>query len=194
MAVSEKIHESTLNPNPRTVSELTEQNVATIAQLEATADAKRSRTDIVADHIAHFCGSMNFVWLHLIWFAFWIGINTWPNIKHVDPFPFQFMTLVVALETIFLTTIVMISQNRQSRLAERRNHLDLQINLLAEQENSKMLTMLRALMEHAGIAHGDPEVRMLQEATKPEKLVEQIELMMDKSFQTPNADSHNENE
>ena len=92
-----------------------------------------------------------------------------PYIKHIDPFPFQFLTLVVSLEAIFLTTFIMISQNRQGRIAERRNHLDLQINLLAEQENSKMLAMLDAIMEHLGIKDTDPDVRILEEATQPDR-------------------------
>lgn len=170
---------------PITASELTERNVAAVGKLEDAAHARRSQTDVVADKIANFCGSMKFVWVHLVWFGFWITINEQPYTKHIDPYPFPLMTLVVSLEAIFLTTFVLISQNRQGNLADRRNHLDLQINLLAEQENSKILTMLKALMEHVGIADIDPEVHVLSQSTQPEKLVEQIEVMMDRSTPTP---------
>jgi uncharacterized membrane protein len=165
--------------HPSTVSELTQHNVRAIAQLEAAANAKRSHSDVIADKIADFCGRMTFVWVHILWFGLWISINEFPHIKHIDPFPFQFLTLVVSLEAIFLTTFIMISQNRQGRIADRRNHLDLQINLLAEQENSKMLAMLEAIMKQMGIQGTDPDVRVLEEATQPEKLVEQIEEVLD---------------
>lgn len=159
-------------------SELTEHNVVAIAQLEAAANARRTRSDLIADKIADFCGRMSFVWVHLIWFGLWIGLNEFPHIRHIDPFPFQFLTLVVSLEAIFLTTFIMISQNRQGRIADRRNQLDLQINLLAEQENSKMLAMLDAIMTRLGIDDTDPDVQILEEATQPERLVEQIEAVL----------------
>jgi len=164
---------------PESVEELTRSNIETISKLEHAASAKRTRGDILADRIAAFCGSMNFVWVHVAWFGIWIPINTIPHIKHFDGFPFQFLTLVVSLEAIFLTTFVMISQNRQGKIADRRNHLDLQINLLAEQENSKMLAMLEAIMQHLNVPEEDPEVRILEEATRPEMMMEQIQEVME---------------
>ena len=68
--------------------------------------------------------------------ACWILINAVPRHPHIDPFPFTFLTLVVSLEAIFLSTFILISQNHDTKISERRNHLDLQINLLSEQENT----------------------------------------------------------
>jgi uncharacterized membrane protein len=161
--------------------DLTRRNIETIARLEEAAQNQRTAADRVADAIAAFCGNMKFVWVHAVWFGLWVLAGTLPGIKHYDPFPFQFLTLVVSLEAIFLTTFVMISQNRQARTADRRNHLDLQINLLAEQENSKMLTMLAAIMDRLGLDSADPEVLVLEEATEPDKLVHQIENIIEKS-------------
>jgi uncharacterized membrane protein len=119
---------------------------------------------------------MWFVWLHIIWFGFWIAINSLPNIPHVDPFPFTFLTFCVSLEAIFLSTFILISQNQETRLSERRNHLDLQVNLLAEQENTKMLAMLKRIAEKVGARIEDePTVQALEQATQPVKLIEQIE-------------------
>ena len=70
------------------------------------------------------------------------SINDLPGVPHFDPFPFTFLTLVVSLEAIFLSAFILISQNHETRLSERRNQLDLQINLLTEQENTKMLKLL----------------------------------------------------
>jgi uncharacterized membrane protein len=82
----------------------------------------------------------------------------------------------VSLEAIFLSTFILISQNYDMRVAERRNQLDLQINLLAEQENTKTLQMLERIAKKVG-AHvsDDPQVRALEEATRPDTLVQQIE-------------------
>jgi uncharacterized membrane protein len=81
----------------------------------------------------------------------------------------------VSLEAIFLSTFILISQNQETRLSERRNHLDLQINLLTEQENTKMLQMLKRISEKLDIEiEDDPTVQVLEQATRPEKLVEQI--------------------
>ena len=164
----------------KTVEDLTRHNIETVSRLEEAMLSRRTLTDKVADVIAGFCGSMAFVWVHIAWFGGWVVVNTVAPTKHLDPFPFQFLTLIVSLEAIFLTTFVMISQNRQGRSSERRNHLDLQINLLAEQENSKMLAMLAAIMQKLDIPEGDPDVRVLEEATEPEKQVEQIEDIIDK--------------
>jgi len=164
---------------PHTVEELTRRNVETILELEEAAKASRSTTDRVASAIAGFCGSMKFVWLHVIWFAFWIGLNVIPGFSRFDPFPFTFLTLCVSLEAIFLSTFILISQNHETRLSDRRNHLDLQVNLLAEQENTKMLTMLKRIAEKLGVEDGDPATQVLQQATRPQKLVEQIEERFD---------------
>ena len=161
---------------PRTVEDVTEHNVQTILQLEEAAKANRSDADRIADIIARFCGSMTFVRVHVIWFAGWILANSLPGLRPFDPFPFTFLTLVVSLEAIFLSTFILISQNHETRLSERRNQLDLQINLLTEQENTKMLRMLERIAEKVGArTDDDPTLQVLDQATHPEKLVEQIE-------------------
>lgn len=162
--------------HPHSVDELTAQNVSTIAELEKAAHAKQTFADMVADRITRFCGSMPFVWVHVIWFTVWIVGNTALPLKPIDPYPFSFLTLVVSLEAIFLSTFIMISENRQGRVDERRSHLDLQINLLAEQENTKMLKLLEGMAKKLGVDPSeDPDVEVLEQATRPEKLVEQID-------------------
>ncbi len=167
---------------PASVEELTKRNVETVLQLEEAARAQRTRTDRVAEVIAGFCGSMTFVWVHVVWFGGWIAFNLFPGVKHIDPFPFTFLTLVVSLEAIFLSTFILISQNHDARVSEKRNHLDLQINLLSEQENTKMLSLLHAIAVKLGAdISQDPHIEVLAQATKPESLVEQIEETATKS-------------
>jgi uncharacterized membrane protein len=155
---------------------LTDRNVKAIVQLEEAARANRTRTNRIADAIASFCGRITFVWVHVVWFGAWILANLLPGITHFDPYPFTFLTFVVSLEAIFLATFILISQNHETRLSERRNHLDLQINLLTEQENTKMLKILGRIAERVGAKiDDDPSVQVLEEATRPEKIVDQIE-------------------
>ncbi len=167
-------------PNHLTISgsadELTKRNVATILELEKAARAERTRSDRVAAAIANFCGSMVFVWVHVVWFGVWILVNLVPGVRHIDPFPFTFLTLVVSLEAIFLSTFILISQNHDSSISERRNHLDLQVNLLSEQENTQMIAMLRAIAEKVGVdLDHHTHLEALSEQTEPQKLAEQIE-------------------
>ena len=162
--------------NGSSADQLTEQNVETVTRLEEAAREQRTPTDRVAEKIASFCGSMTFVWVQLFYFAGWILLNTIPGIPHIDPFPFTFLTLIVSLEAIFLSIFILISQNLDSRVSERRSHLDLQLNLLSEQENTKMIVMLHAIAAKVGadLTH-DPHLKALSEETQPERLIEQIE-------------------
>ena len=159
-----------------TGSDVTRQNVQAMRQLEEAAMGKRTGADRMAAAIGRFCGRMTFVWIHVVLFAAWIGYNTVPWFRAFDPYPFTFLTLIVSLEAIFLSTFILISQNHDMRISERRNQLDLQINLLAEQENTKSLQILERIAKKVGAHIGDDaQVRALEEATRPEALVEQIE-------------------
>ena len=158
------------------LSAITRKNVDIIAEVERAAHEERSKTDRLADAISQFVGSMKFVYIHLIWFATWIFFSTAPIVPEswrIDPFPFTFLTFVVSLEAIFLSTFILIAQNHEERLARRRNHLDLQINLLSEQENSQMLKMLDAIQTHLQI-DSDSTARTLREQTHPNEMVDQI--------------------
>ena len=158
------------------VEHLTQRNIEVVRKLEEAANQERTTSDRVARMIARFCGSMTFVWVHVIGFAGWIALNLVPGVKHIDPFPFTFLTFIVSLEAIFLSTFILISQNQDTRITDRRNHLDLQINLLSEQENTKMLMMLQAIAEKVGARiDRDQDMAVLAQETELEKVVAQIE-------------------
>jgi uncharacterized membrane protein len=157
------------------VDELVRENVRAIAELEAAARLPRTHADRIIEGIARVCGSLAFIYVHVVLFTLWVAINLSPVRRwHFDPFPFPLLGVVAALEAIFLASSILLVQNRQTQLTERRSHLELQVNLLAEQENTKMLAMLEAIQERLGISAGDPEVAALKQATEPEKLVEEI--------------------
>ena len=161
---------------PRDADEVTRHNVEAMRKLEDLSKAHRGFADKMAEFVARFCGSIVFVWIHVALFVAWLAWNVVPGTNHFDPYPFTFLTLCVSLEAIFLSSFILIAQNYEMRVTEPRSQLDLQINLLAEQENTKMLQLLEQIAKHVGATAGDdPEIRALEQATRPETLVRQIE-------------------
>ena len=124
-----------------------DRNIHVIAELERRALLRRSAADRLSDAIVRATGSGSFAAGNLVAFAAWILANTVGLRKPFDPYPFNFLTLVVSLEAIFLAIFVLMSQNRMTRAADRRAQLDLQVDMLAEQELTTMLHMLHALCE-----------------------------------------------
>ncbi|MDB5899070.1 MAG: hypothetical protein JWP22_2960 [Ramlibacter sp.] len=160
----------------RTVADVTRENVRAMRGLENLAVARRTTADRIAEFVAQFCGSITFVWIHAGLFAAWVLWNVLPGLPRFDPYPFTFLTLCVSLEAIFLSAFILISQNYDMRVSERRSELDLQINLLAEQENTKMLQMLERIARKVGVEEDDElELRVLEQATRPETLARQID-------------------
>jgi uncharacterized membrane protein len=163
----------------RSVSTHMEKNVRAIAELERAAMEDRTPADRVSDAITRVVGTAAFVAVHVVFFAAWVAVNAgWLRILPVfDPFPFNFLTLVVSLEAIFLSIFVLMSQNRMSRLADRRAHLDLQVDLLAERELTVMLHMLKAVCAKQGISLDEvgSEVTDLLEETDVNELAENLE-------------------
>jgi uncharacterized membrane protein len=101
-------------------------------------EAKLTMLERVTDAIAEFSGSLAFLALHAIWFFVWIGLNTIPGLLAFDPFPFGLLTMCVSLEAIFLSVIVLLSQNRQSAKDRIRADVDYEVNLKAELEVSHL--------------------------------------------------------
>jgi uncharacterized membrane protein len=161
------------------VSTHIDRNVRAIASLEKNAMAERSSADRASDAVTRIAGSSPFVALHAIWFTAWIATNVGlvPGIAPFDPYPFSFLTLVVSLEAIFLAIFVLMSQNRAARLADRRAHLDLQIDLLAERELTAALHMLRALCNKQQVVLDDvgTDVNDLLEETNVEALATDLD-------------------
>jgi uncharacterized membrane protein len=152
-------------------------NIEGIAQIEKEALSKRTLSARVGDVIAVRAGQMWFIAAHAVWFGIWMCLNSKPLTGRVpfDPYPYALLTMIVSLESIFLSLFILMSQNRATLQADQRNHLDLQINLLSEHENTKMLQMLQAICEHHGLAiSADPEIAELVERTEPKRVLEEL--------------------
>lgn len=157
---------------------VTERNLEVLEKLEKIAAREKTAADKIAERIAGFCGSMRFVWSHAVIFAAWIAWNTLPMTPHFDKFPFILLTLMVSLESIFLSSFIMISQNYEMRLTERRDKFELQINLLSEQEGTKILLLLNKLARAMELEESDQEAQDLMKSTQPEILLQKLEEMM----------------
>ena len=154
------------------VTQVIERNVESLLKDRQRADAARTFQQHLADWITRFAGSMTFVYLHVGWFAIWIAANL--GVVKFDP-SFAGLTMIVSLEAIFLSVFVLVSQNRQSEMADRRAELDLQINLLDEHETTRILTLVTALAQKAGIDCADTELEELKNDVEPEHVLEHIE-------------------
>ena len=152
-------------------------NVEKIARIEAEQALKRSLPERIGDRIVSVAGSWMSGALHVVWFGGWIAINTGaiPGIPVFDPYPFSFLTLAVSLEAIFITLAVLNAQTRLERQADRRAHLDLQVNLLAEQESTAALQLLRQIAERLGVAVDAIRQTELETETDIEDLVGELD-------------------
>jgi uncharacterized membrane protein len=162
-----------------------QQNVKTVSRLEHDALRARSLAERISDVFTKAIGSLNSIALHAGWFATWIVINTGliPWIEPFDPFPFGVLTLIVSTEGVLLALIILISQNRMIRQADRRAHLDLQISLLAEQETTLALDTLRRIARHIGLPE-DPreaETNNLVKQTDVNAMVRSLEEQLPKA-------------
>lgn len=161
-------------PEPSTVEELTRRNVDRVLAIEAAEHGKATTADRVADAITSFSGSIRFVWITVVLVGSWVVFNL--AVPGPDPFPFPLLTLVLSVEAIFLAIFILMSQSRAARISEKRSQLDLQLNLLSEQENTRMLQLLEQIGNAVGAEiSAVPEVEVLAQATRPEALSEQID-------------------
>jgi len=156
----------------------TEYNVEAIARAERESLHERTVAERFSDSITHVLGSMGFVVFHVLLFAVWAAVNLQlvPGVKAFDPFPFGILTLIVSAEGVFIAIFILISQNRMSRQSERRNHLNLQVSMLAEQELTTLLRMQKQLCDRMGVDVTSMRVgaESLMQETNVEELIEEL--------------------
>jgi uncharacterized membrane protein len=137
---------------PDVSNSVADENIRAVARLQARAARQRSASERFSDAVSEVASRESAVILHAILFVLWIGANVrLLPIRPFDPYPFNMLTTIVSLEAIFLTLFVLASQKRLTADADRRAHLDLQINLLSEQEMTLVLQMLKEVCDHLGL-------------------------------------------
>ena len=167
---------STPPTHPPGFTSVLERNIDALRRKRQEEQKRASLQDRIAQVITRFTGSMAFVYVHLALVAGWVAVNLGliPGISAFDP-TFVILATFASVEAIFLSTFVLISQNRASAEADRRAELDLQTNLLSEHEITRLLTLTRAIAEHLGVREAnDPSLKELERHVAPEKVLDRL--------------------
>jgi uncharacterized membrane protein len=164
-------------------SRAVQSNIEAIVRLEEEAERDRSALERFPETIGRFAGTLSFVAFQVVFLVAYVAANGGmiPGVEPWDPYPYSLLSGFFSLEGVLLTAFVLIRQNRMNRKADRRNHLDLQINLLSEKEITKVIQMLERLSNRLGIQHEvvDPEAEELSEITAVEGLARQLDSKLD---------------
>ncbi|MDF1504485.1 DUF1003 domain-containing protein [Roseisolibacter sp. H3M3-2] len=152
-----------------------------VEAIRTRLSAHQSPVEQVADALTRFASSTVFLALHLIWFSVWVAWNSLARFPF-DPYPFGFLTMVVSLEAIFLSIFVLMSQRRESQIAELREEMTLEIDMRTEEEVTKTLQLVAGLYGRLGLPLSTDDEAELQAMLRPldrdrlsEELAAQIE-------------------
>ncbi|WP_442932010.1 DUF1003 domain-containing protein [Microvirga sp. CF3016] len=161
---------------PNVLASVLERNIDALREKRQEEERKAGLQERIAEVITRFTGSMAFVYVHLVLVAGWVAANIGliPGVPAFDP-TFVILATFASVEAIFLSTFVLISQNRAAEEADRRSELDLQTNLLSEHEITRLLTLTRAIAQHLGIQEAqDPTLQELERHVAPEKVLDRL--------------------
>jgi uncharacterized membrane protein len=162
-------------PGPRNLNSALQRNIQALADRRREEAAAATREERIAEAITGFTGSMRFVYLHLALYGAWILVNLGlvPGVPRFDP-SFVVLAMVASVEAIFLSTFVLISQNRMGAAADKRADLDLQISLLAEHELTKLAQVVHAIAQKLEVK-ADPGIEEVERDVAPEAVLDAIE-------------------
>jgi uncharacterized membrane protein len=164
-------------PQPPGLSPVLERNIQALQLRRQREEKEASAEERVAEAITRFTGSMRFVYLHLALFGFWVAANLgWlPGVPAWDP-SFVVLAMVASVEAIFLSTFVLISQNRMAAAADKRADLDLQVSLLAEHEVTRLVTLVSGIADRLGVeTEADAELEEIARDVAPDAVLDEIE-------------------
>jgi uncharacterized membrane protein len=163
-------------PPPSGLSPVLERNIRALQFRRQREEKEATAEERVAEAITRFTGSMRFVHLHLAFFGFWIVANLgWvPGVPAWDP-SFVVLAMLASVEAIFLSTFVLISQNRMAAAADKRADLDLQISLLAEHEVTRLVTLVSAVADRMGVKTEADDLEEITEDVAPEAVLDELE-------------------
>jgi uncharacterized membrane protein len=164
-------------PRPESLSSALRRNIEVLEERRRQEAAAAPMEARVAEVITRFTGSMRFVYLHLALYGAWIVVNLGivPGVPKFDP-SFVILAMAASVEAIFLSTFVLISQNRMAAAADKRADLDLHVSLLTEHELTKLVELVTAMAERAGVrANADPEIEEIRKDVAPEAVLDEIE-------------------
>jgi uncharacterized membrane protein len=149
-------------------------NIRALRQVREREQERAGAEERIAHAITRFTGSMMFVYLHLALYGLWIGSNLVPGLPHFDP-SFVILAMAASVEAIFLSTFVLISQNRMAAASDRRAKLDLHINLLAEHELTVLAGLVARIADRLGVEQRDPGFHEITKDVAPERVLDALD-------------------
>jgi uncharacterized membrane protein len=164
------------------MAHVVERNIAALLEKKKQEEANTTKEVRIADAITRFTGSMLFVYIHLVLFGGWIIWNLgWIGLKPFDP-TFVVLAMMASVEAIFLSTFVLISQNRMNAQADKRADLNLQVSLLSEHEITRVISIVNAIAKKLDVQHEfhDDELAELSKDVHPEKVIETMDKFKNK--------------
>lgn len=169
-------------PPSSEMAQIVERNINALLDRRKLEEKRKTTEEKIADGVTRFTGSMLFVYIHLVLFGLWIFWNLgWLGLKPFDP-SFVVLAMFASVEAIFLSTFVLISQNRMNVQADKRAELDLQISLLTEHEVTRLITMVRAMAKKMDIPDAyDAAIDELERNVEPEKVMDTMEHFTERS-------------
>ena len=157
-------------------AKMVRENVEAIVSLEQLAESSLNRHQRFIERITAVAGRPGALYAALLLVGGWIVVNVVAEKRAFDPPPFDYLQLVVGCTALFVTLMILITQNRQGKIAEQRSHLDLQVNLSTEQKVTKLVEMLdrvqRATTDRSSKL--DPSVEALKVSVDPHAVVEAL--------------------
>ncbi len=159
------------------LARIVHRNIRALIHARREIEQQLPREIRVADVITRFAGSMKFVYLHAALFGAWLIVNSGfvPGVTPFDPFPFVMLAMWASVEAIFLSTFVLISQNRMQTLADQRADLDLQISLLSEHEITRLVQLTDAIAQRVGARICEEDLEELKKDVSPEAVLREID-------------------
>ena len=164
-------------PPPSGLSPVLERNIRALQLRRQQEEKEATAEERVAETITRFTGSMRFVYLHFAFFGIWVAANLgWiPGVPAWDP-SFVVLAMVASVEAIFLSTFVLISQNRMAAAADKRADLDLQVSLLAEHEITRLVTLVSGIADRMRVkTKADAEVEEITRDVAPDAVLDELE-------------------
>jgi uncharacterized membrane protein len=163
-------------PQPETLSSALKRNIEALERRRKQEAASATKQERLAEAITSFTGSMRFVYLHLAFYSVWIlaNLGVIPAVPQFDP-SFVILAMEASVEAIFLSTFVLISQNRTAAAADKRADLDLHINLLTEHELTKLTDLVAAIAGRLDVQPVDRRaVEEIKKDVAPEAVLDEI--------------------
>jgi uncharacterized membrane protein len=162
-------------PQPGSLNRALERNIAALERRRREDSARATLEERIAGGITRFTGSMMFVYLSLALVGFWVAANLgWiPGVPAWDA-DFIILAMIASVAAIFLSTFVLIAQNKMARTADRRAELDLQISLLSEHEVTRIVALVSAIADRLGVERGE-DVEELKRDVAPEAVLDAID-------------------